>query len=38
MGAHENLAVHREWTDAENRHDLTRHAEFVHADMTQLAA
>jgi steroid delta-isomerase-like uncharacterized protein len=33
MGAHENLAVHRAWTDAEDRHDLTRHAEFVHADI-----
>ncbi len=33
MGASENLATHTAWTAAEERHDLTRHNEFVHDDI-----
>ena len=33
MGAEQNLAVHTEWADAENRHDLSRHHEFLHDDI-----
>jgi steroid delta-isomerase-like uncharacterized protein len=33
MGATENLALHVEWSDAENRHDLSRHHEFLHDDI-----
>ncbi len=30
MGAVENLATHSRWTEAENRHDLSHHHEFLH--------
>ena len=33
MGAEQNLAVHTAWADAENRHDLSRHHEFLHDDI-----
>jgi steroid delta-isomerase-like uncharacterized protein len=33
MGADRNIAVHTEWADAENRHDLSRHREFLHDDI-----
>jgi steroid delta-isomerase-like uncharacterized protein len=33
MGAGENLAVHTAWTEAENRHDLTLHANYLHGDI-----
>jgi steroid delta-isomerase-like uncharacterized protein len=33
MGASENLAVHTAWTEAENRHDLTHHGEYLHDDI-----
>jgi steroid delta-isomerase-like uncharacterized protein len=33
MGAKENLAVHEQWTDAEDRHDLSHHADFLHNDL-----
>ena len=33
MGPNENLAVHTAWTDAENRHDLTHHGDYLHDDM-----
>src|SRR3974390_3273092 len=33
MGAERNLAVHSAWADAENRHDLSRHHEFLHDDI-----
>lgn len=33
MGAAEILAVHVEWAEAENRHDLSRHGEFLHDDI-----
>jgi steroid delta-isomerase-like uncharacterized protein len=33
MGAAENLAVHAAWTEAEDRHDLSHHHEFVHDDI-----
>ena len=37
MGAVENLAVHSRWTEAENRHDLSRHDEFVHENIELFA-
>ena len=33
MGAAENLAVHTAWAEAENRHDLSRHHDFLHDDI-----
>jgi steroid delta-isomerase-like uncharacterized protein len=33
MGASENLAIHTAWTEAENRHDLTHHHDFMHSDI-----
>ena len=33
MGAKENLAVHTAWTEAEERHDLTHHGDFMHPDI-----
>jgi steroid delta-isomerase-like uncharacterized protein len=33
MGAEENLAVHTAWAEAENRHDLSHHHEFLHDDI-----
>ena len=33
MGADQNLAVHSAWADAENRHDLSRHHQFLHDDI-----
>jgi len=33
MGAAENLAVHAALTEAENRHDLTHHHEYLHDDI-----
>jgi steroid delta-isomerase-like uncharacterized protein len=33
MSAEQNLAVHTAWADAENRHDLSRHHEFLHDDI-----
>jgi len=33
MGPNENLAVHTAWTDAENRHDLTHHGDYLHDDI-----
>jgi steroid delta-isomerase-like uncharacterized protein len=33
VGATENLATHTAWADAEDRRDLSRHAEFVHNDI-----
>jgi steroid delta-isomerase-like uncharacterized protein len=33
MGAKENLAVHTAWTEAEDRHDLTHHGDFLHDDV-----
>jgi steroid delta-isomerase-like uncharacterized protein len=33
MGADQNLAVHTAWADAENRHDLGRHHDFLHDDI-----
>src|SRR5271169_377189 len=31
--ASDNLAVHSRWADAEDRHDLPRHQEFVHPNI-----
>jgi steroid delta-isomerase-like uncharacterized protein len=33
MGAEENLAVHTRWADAEDRHDLSQHHDFLHEDV-----
>jgi steroid delta-isomerase-like uncharacterized protein len=33
MRAEENLAVHESWADAEDRHDLSRHQDFLHSDI-----
>ena len=33
MGAKENLAVHTAWTEAEDRHDLTHHGDYMHDDI-----
>ena len=33
MGASENLAVHTALTDAENRHDLSHHDDYLHDDI-----
>jgi predicted ester cyclase len=33
MGASENLALHRRWADAEDRHDISHHDEFLHPDI-----
>jgi steroid delta-isomerase-like uncharacterized protein len=33
MGASENLAVHKRWTEAEDRHDLSHHGDFLHEDI-----
>jgi steroid delta-isomerase-like uncharacterized protein len=33
MGAAENLAMHTSWTETEDRHDLTRHHDFIHDDI-----
>jgi steroid delta-isomerase-like uncharacterized protein len=33
MGARENLAAHTALTEAENRHDLTHHGDFLHDDI-----
>jgi steroid delta-isomerase-like uncharacterized protein len=33
MTAAENLAVHTAWTAAEDRHDLSHHVDYVHADI-----
>ena len=32
IGAELNPSVHTAWSDAENRHDLSRHHDFVHDD------
>ena len=33
MSARENLAVHTALTEAENRHDLSHHRDFLHDDI-----
>jgi steroid delta-isomerase-like uncharacterized protein len=33
MGAAENLDTHTRQTEAENRHDLSQHADFLHDDI-----
>jgi predicted ester cyclase len=33
MGANENLAVHTALTEAENRHDLSHHGDYLHGDI-----
>jgi steroid delta-isomerase-like uncharacterized protein len=33
MGASENLVVHTAWAEAEDRHDLTHHLDFLHDDI-----
>ena len=33
MGAKENLVLHTAWTEAEQRHDLTHHGDFMHRDI-----
>ena len=33
MGAAHNLDVYRRWADAEDRHDLTGHDAYLHADV-----
>jgi hypothetical protein len=33
MGAAENLETHTRWADADDRHDLSHHREFVHEDI-----
>jgi steroid delta-isomerase-like uncharacterized protein len=33
LGASENLAVHRRWADAEDRHDIAHHDEFPQPDI-----
>jgi steroid delta-isomerase-like uncharacterized protein len=33
MGSKENIAVHTAWTEAEDRHDLTQHGDFLHHDI-----
>jgi steroid delta-isomerase-like uncharacterized protein len=33
MGAAENLALHRRWAGAEDRHDISHHDEFLHPDI-----
>jgi steroid delta-isomerase-like uncharacterized protein len=33
VGAKENLAVHTSWADAEDRHDLSQHHNFIHHDI-----
>jgi steroid delta-isomerase-like uncharacterized protein len=33
MGTKENLAVHTAWTEAEDRRDLSHHADFMHGDI-----
>jgi steroid delta-isomerase-like uncharacterized protein len=38
MGAAENLAIHTRCTEAENRHDLSQHGDFVHDDITVVVA
>ena len=38
VSAAENLALHTEWAEAENRHDLSRHGSFLHDDITVLTA
>jgi steroid delta-isomerase-like uncharacterized protein len=37
MGAAENLELHTRWDDAENRHDLSRHDDYLHPDIEVLA-
>jgi steroid delta-isomerase-like uncharacterized protein len=32
-GAGENVAVRTAWTEAENRHDLTHHGDYLHDDI-----
>jgi len=38
MGAAENLEIHTRCTEAENRHDLSRHGEFFHDDIVVIVA
>ena len=38
MGAAENLETHTRCTEAENRHDMSQHAEFFHDDITVVVA
>jgi steroid delta-isomerase-like uncharacterized protein len=38
MGAAENLAIHTRCTEAENRHDLSRHGDFFHDDIVVVVA
>jgi steroid delta-isomerase-like uncharacterized protein len=33
MGASENLALHRRWTDAEDRHDISHLEEYLEEDI-----
>src|SRR5262245_4703203 len=33
MGAKENIVVHTAWTEAEDRHDLAHHGDFLHDDI-----
>jgi steroid delta-isomerase-like uncharacterized protein len=33
LGAAENLAMHKEWTTAEDQQNLTRHHQFMHDDI-----
>jgi steroid delta-isomerase-like uncharacterized protein len=33
MGASENLALHRRWAEAEDRHDISHHDEFLQPDI-----
>jgi steroid delta-isomerase-like uncharacterized protein len=35
MGANENLEVHRQWSEAENRRDLSCLEDFVHPDFEE---
>jgi steroid delta-isomerase-like uncharacterized protein len=33
MGAEENQTVHQRWVDAEDRHDLSHHHDYLHDDI-----
>jgi predicted ester cyclase len=33
LGAAENLATHARWAEADDRHDLSHHHEFIHPDI-----
>ena len=38
MGAAENLGIHTRCTEAENRHDLSQHGEFLHDNIEVVVA